>query len=574
MGWRAPATPLHAHMVGDSAPALRLLLGTAVFLLLITWANGFNLCLARAERQRREVAVARALGARAGHVVRRFLSEAVLLAGAGGALGLALAYAAVVARFGFGPDGIPRLREVGVDAPALGVAVALTGATAVLLGGVSYLSARRAATAGALTGALGRLTAGRREQVGRRALVAAQFAVALTLLIGAALMAGSFWRLTQERLGFEPGGAIAFRLPTPPNAYGDNYYHAQVEVHDALRRSIRSIPGVEAVEAASSSAFPLTPVPSYFWMRLAVADRPEGAEDARPSGLLGFATPGYFEALGIPILQGRSFLPEDTRREGHGVVLSRSLARALFGARDPIGRRVRWAQASSDPDYTVGGVVGDVPSETIREGPSAVLYFPNLHPPAADTVTGVVHIYVPSNEMYVVRTELPPATVIPAVREAVRAVDPKLVMTRVGPLEGLVADSMARTRLTMLLLLVGAGAALLLGVIGIYGILSYTVTRRTPELGVRIALGASPASVVRLVVRQGAAVVLAGAGAGLLAAFGLTRFMDALLYEVSPGEPAAFVGMSVLLLLVALAASYVPARRAGRIDPTRALKVN
>jgi predicted lysophospholipase L1 biosynthesis ABC-type transport system permease subunit len=218
------------------------------------------------------------------------------------------------------------------------------------------------------------------------------------------------------------------------------------------------------------------------------------------------------------------------------------------------------------------GVVGDVPSEAIRQGPSAVMYFPNLHPPRADTITGVVHIFVPSDEMYVVRTSLPPGSVLPSIREAVREVDPKLVMTRVGTLDGLVAESTARTRLAMLLLVVGAAASLLLALIGIYGLLSYAVGQRTSELGVRIALGADPMRVVAMVVRQGA--VLAGCGVALGLAVGLavTRLLDVLLFEVSPSQPAAFVGMAMLLTAVALAASRLPARRAAAIDPTEAFR--
>jgi putative ABC transport system permease protein len=217
--------------------------------------------------------------------------------------------------------------------------------------------------------------------------------------------------------------------------------------------------------------------------------------------------------------------------------------------------------------FRVVGVVGDVPSRSIREGPSSAVYIANIFPgaPRAPSLTG-------SDEQYVVRTSLPPTSLVRAVRQTIDDVDPKQAMTRIGTLDDLVAGSLARARLTMLLLLVGAATALFLGVIGIYGVLSYAVRQRTSELGVRIALGASPGAVVGMVVRQGALLAVGGIAAGLVAAFALTRFVRSLLYEVSPSDPAAFAGMAALLLAVALAASYVPARRAGRIDPVRALK--
>ena len=570
MGLRSVVVPLKTAIVGDVRVPLLLLAATGAFLLLITWANATSLSLARAERQRMEVAVERALGATAARLARRFLSESILIAAAGGTLGVALGSVAVRLCFGFDAGQIPRLGEVGMDGAAVAFAVGLALVTGVLLGTVPLVAARRPGFEAALTGAAGRMTAGRREQVGRRLLVTAQVALALTLLVGSALMARSFWRLHQVELGFRPEGALTFYLPIPPSEYGD--YHRSSRVHHEILERLRALPGVDAVEAASMANFPLTPVPAYHNDRIVAADRPPGDSTEAPYALHGFATPGYFEAMGIPLLRGRTFQRIDTSRDAHGVILSASLARALFGDEDPIGRRVRWAGTSEYPPYTVVGVVGDVPSQGLAEGPSRVMYFPNIYPPQADTVTFMVHVYIPSDEMYIVRTRLDPLSLVPAIRRAIDEVDPKLVMARVGLLEDVVARSMAQARLTMLLLLVGALTALALGVSGIYGILSYSVRRRTQELGVRIALGATSGQVVRMVVREGARLALAGIAVGLLAAFALTRFLRSLLYEVSPGDPLAFVSAAALLLGVALLASYVPARRAGRIDPVEALK--
>ena len=572
-GLRGAVVPLKDAIIGDVSVALLLLLATGGFLLLITWANAANLSLVRAESLRHEVAVVQALGATDRNLGRRFLTEAVVLATVGGALGFVLASAAIRVHFGFAPDDIPRLREVGVDLTVVAVIFGLSLSSAGLLAGVAFLSARRRPDlAGTLAGGGGRTTAGHRQQVVRSVLVAGQVAFALALLIGSALMAQSFWRLRHVRLGFDPDGAVAFRLPLPPPTGTKNYYHATARIHQEVLERLRAIPGVVAAEAASTSGFPVTPVPSFYNVRLTAADRGADSSRDRPYAELSFATPGYFRAMSIPLLQGRTFRWEDTGREGHGVILSASLARALFDREDPIGRRVRWARPSRDPDYTVVGVAGDVPSDRIQDGPTKVLYFPNIYPPKADTITGVVHFYIPDDEFYVLRTHLAPMSLAAAIRRVIREVDPKLLITQIGTLEALVDGSMARARLTMVLLLVAAATALGLAVTGIYGVLSYAVSRRTAELGVRIALGARPATVVRMVVRQGALLTLVGIGVGAVGAVVLTRYLRAVLYQVSPTDPVAFAAMAGLLFAVALAASYVPARRAARVDPMVALR--
>lgn len=569
MGLHAAVTPLKETVVGNVRAALLLLLGTAGFLLLVTWANATNLYLVRAERQRRAVVVERSLGATSGRLARRFTCESLLLVAIGGALGLALAHVAVELRFGFEPEQIPRLREVTLDRAGLGLAAGLCLLTGVFLAAVSLQSALRPGHAALLAGGIGRMTAGRKEGTTRRILVVTQVALACTLLIGSALMARSYWRLKQVDLGFEPERALTFLLSVPSDPYSD--YPAAARLHDELLGRLRDLPGVEAAEAATLSTFPLTPVPDYYNDRVAALDRAFTDSAAAPDAVIGLATPGYFRAMGIPMRQGRGFQAIDAGGDAPGVILSAALARSLFGAEDPTGRRVRLT-STGDLAYTVIGMVGDVPSRAIDEGPARAVYFPNLYPARVDTATSAVPAYTPRDEQYIVRTSLPPTSLVAAIRHTIHEVDPKLVMMRVTTLEELVADSMARPRLTMLLLFAGAATALLLGVIGIYGVLSYAVRRRSSELGVRIALGASPARMARMVVRQSALLALGGIAVGLIAAFALTRFLRALLYEVSPSDPVAFLAVAVLIFAVALAASYLPARRAGRIDPVRALK--
>lgn len=576
MGFRAAPVPLNREIIGSVREAVLLLLAAGAFLLLITWANSTNLTLVRAERMRREVAIARALGAGGGHLARRFLGEGLVLGALGGVLGIGLSAVAIELRFGFAPNDIPRLRELGVDGEVVGLAIGLAVVSSVLLALVAFVSGARPQLASTLAGALGRVTAGQREQTGRRLLVAGQVALALTLLIAAALMAQSFWRLKQVRLGFEPEDGLAVRLEMAAAREGPNHYHNMARINYEILRRIRALPGVEAAEAASTSGFPLTPVPSYYNFRITPAERVD-PYNSWPYGLLSFATPGYFRAMGIPILNGRSFRYEDTDRERHGVILSASLAQTLFGIENPVGRRVRYGRGvmgvrSTDPEFVVVGVAGDVPSGAIQDGPSKVFYFPNLYPPKADTITGVVHIFIPDDVFFLVRTRLPVPAIVPDIQRRIREVDPKLVISRIGTLHRLVGDSMARARLTMLLLIVAAATALALGVIGIYGVLAYAVSRRVSELGVRIALGASPGTVARMVVRQGAALAALGIVVGVLAALGLSRYLRVLLYEVSPTDPAVFAAMAALLFAVALGASYVPARRATKVDPVQALR--
>lgn len=570
MGLRARAIPLKEAVVGDLRLALLLLQASAGLLLVITWANVGNITLVRGERLRRDIAMSRALGATGRFVAARFVGEALVLATIGGALGLALAAAAVEMRFGLPLDGIPRLAEVGVDAAVVGVALALSAASAALLAGVALVSARRGEVLGALTGGSVRLTAGRREHAVRQMLVGGQVALALTLLIGSALMARSFWELRQVRLGFAPDGALTFRLPLPPGEYSS--YHASARLHAEMLHRVRALPGVTAVEAAHASTFPVTAVPVGYQFRLMPADHAIPDRDAAPWGRLGFATPGYFEAMGIPILKGRTFRPGDTGRDAHGIILSAALARALFADEEPVGRRLRWVRTAPSPEYVVVGVVGDVPGERLADGPSQAFYFPNVYPPLADTVTGVVHDYIPFDEVYVVRTQLPAAALLPAIHRVAREIDPKLVVTRTATLRELVSESLAQTRLTLLLLLVGAASAVLLGVIGIYGMLSYTLSLRSSELGIRLALGATPQGIAWMLVRQGAVQAGAGIAVGLLAAVALGRYLRSLLYEVSPTDPLAFGAMATLLFAIAMVASYVPARRAARSDPTDALR--
>jgi putative ABC transport system permease protein len=570
MGLRVEVISLKEAIVGNVKLPLLLLQVSVGFLLLITWANATNIALVRAERSRRDIALSRALGAGNGPLLGRFFGEGFVLAGLGGAVGLGLAALLIAVHFGFPPDGIPRLREVGLTWPVVTLVGVLTILSSLLLAGIGFAATRRVGLMSALLAGNTRMSGGRREQRVRKVLVAAQVALALVLLIGSGLMASSFWHLKRAKLGFTPDSLVTFRLPIPPGEYSN--YHASARVHDEILRRLRVVPGLTTVEAVHAPVFPLTSVPAGYEFRLTLPQSGAEEPESAPWGRLGFATPGYFQAMRIPIVKGRTFEWQDTGREGHGIILSASLAKALFGNTDPIGRHVRWAKKSSNPDYVVVGVVGDVPGEKITDGASRAFYFPHLYPPKADTITGIVHDYIPFDEMYVLSSRLPMRALMPIIQRTVREVDPKLAISRVVTLPQLVNESTARPRLTMFLLLAGALTAVLLGVIGIYGMLSYSVALRRSEFGIRMALGAAPSRVAMMVLREGAFQTAAGIGVGVLVTIMLTRYLRSLLYGVSAADPLAFVSMSLLLFTVGLAASYVPARLAARTDPVRALR--
>ncbi len=578
MGLRASVVPLKDAMIGDVRTPLLLLLIAAGFLAVITVANATNLALVRSMRLRRTLAVERALGASAFQLALRFLLEGVILGGVAAAIGLGVAGAAVRAHFGFPPDAIPRLGQVHIDGAVVALALALAVITGAVVGGIAWVNTSRTDVARALSSS-GRTTSNRREQMLGRALVGAQVALTLALMIGSALMAESFWRLSQVRLGFAARSAAIFSLPIPPLSVARNdasevpfLYHRVAKRDLEVMERLRTIPGIEGVEAASASGFPLTPVGSSARSRIAVAHAALEPGASWPFAQRSFATPGYFRLMGIPIIRGRTFEYDDTGRSNHGVILSQSLARELFGERDPVGRSVQWAARPDSPPLHVVGVAGDVPSETLRDGPTKVLYLPNVYPPKADTITGVLYWYIPNNETFVVRSTLPLAAVASHIQRAVRELDPRLLVTRIGTVEQLIANDTARTRLTLLLLLIASAVALASGLVGIYGVLAYTVSHRAKEFGIRIALGQVPAHVVWMIVGQGARIAGIGIGAGLVTAALLTRYLRSVLYQVSPSDPRVFGAMALLLAIVACVASFLPAWRAGRADPVQALK--
>jgi putative ABC transport system permease protein len=559
---RAYAHPLRDDVVGDVGRVLWVILGTVGFVLLVACANVANLFLVRAEARQRELALRTAIGGGRGEVVRQLLGEGVVLAAVGGAVGLALAFAGLrlLVRLG---GGVPRIHEVGMDGATLAVTAGVTLLVALLCSLLPIVRYAARDLSPLLREGGRASTQGRERQRARQLLVVAQVALALVLLAASGLMARSFWTLRTTRAGFEPSHALTFRMSLPEASYADDGAVARFYEQAAAR--VAALPGVRAVGA-------VTKVPllsegdnhSVVWVE-GVHDR-EGA--LPPVDLLASATSDYFRAAGIPVVAGRTFAPLAGDRRVTEVVVSASFARHWFGdatGRAALGRRLR--RSPQGGWYTIVGVVGDVRDAALEKPPEEMIYFPVVgHPGQWE--------YTPRTMSLVVRTAGEPTAVAAAAQREVRALDAGLPVFNLRTLAEIVRGSMARTSFTMLLLGTASAVALLLGVVGIYGVVAYAVSLRTREIGVRIALGARPGDVSRMVTRQGTVLAVIGVAAGLAGAAALTRFLTALLHGVSPTDPLTLGGAALTLLASALVASWLPARRAARVDPTTALRAD
>lgn len=567
-GLRPTVVALRDRIVEDVRRPLLLLALTASFVLLVTFANVAGLFLVRAERRAREVGVSRALGAGRGDLLGRFATEGLLLSLAAGAFGASVARAGIVARFGFASTELPRLQELAFDGTTLAFAIALSLASACVISGASLFRSRRSAP-GSGSAASSRAIGDRRWWLVHRGLASVQVALSLALLVGSTVMVESLVRLSRVHPGFEPEAALSFDVNPPASRYQG--YEAGATLHRELRARLRGLPGVTGVEAVAW--LPLTAVPGFSREHVAVFGDP--APDDAPPATLNLVTPGYFDVMGIPVLHGVAFGDLAVGPDAPPVVLSQRLARLLFGDVDPLGRRVHlpgYERFLERQPFTIAGVVGDVPGERLADGAEPMIYFPAvLEAGAPAEVTGAYPL-VPGELTVVVRAATSPVDLVPRIREVVGELDPKVPVAGVGSLEDLLRAATARTRLVTLLLTIAAAASLGLGVTGVYGIVAYSVSRRTPEIGLRVALGATAKQVQSLVLGQASRIAAAGVAGGWLAAYGLTRALRGQLYEVTPTDPAAYAAATALLLAVVLLAGWLPARKAGRLDATEALR--
>ena len=556
-GFRPLIARAREAVTGEIEATLRILLGAAGFLLLIACANVANLFLARSEARRGEVAVRAALGEGRGRLAGSVLGESLAFGLAGGLAALPLALGAVRLLVRFGPRDLPRLQEISIDGAVLLFGLAVSVAAGLLFG---LLPALRAGAAGRVTAGARGAAGGRERRFARRGLVVVQIALAVTLLAGSGLAVRSFLRLAAVDPGFDPDGALTFGLALPARDYAAAA--ARLDFHRRVVDGLRALPGATA--AAAASTVPLGGERSGSGH--AVEGRPPAEGEVPPVLTWKRILPGYFEALGIELVEGRAFDRLDGERGAAVVVVSRSTAQAQWPGRSAIGRGIRPGGPPGEGEewFRVVGVVDDVREVALHEDPPRMAYYP-----AAGVVNGED---VPAAMRYVVRAPRA-AGLAGAVREVVRRLDPTLPIADVETLETLVGRARGERAFVMVLLAAAAGLALLLGAVGLYGVVSYTVAQRRREIAVRVAVGAQGPDVRRLVLTEAGATALTGAALGIGAAAALTHRLRALLFETDPLDPAVFVAVPTLLAGVCLLASWLPARRAARVDPLTALRV-
>jgi putative ABC transport system permease protein len=557
--WSLVMTPLAQRAVGPVRPALLVLLGAVGFVLLIACANVANLLLARAAARSKEIAVRTALGASRDRLVRQLLTESLLLALAGGVLGLVLAYAGVRGVVALHPAQLPRADEIGIDAPVMGFTLVVSLVTGLLFG----LAPAVHASATDLHGVLkegGRGSAGDRGGQGlRRTLVVAEVALALTLLTGAGLLVRSFARLQGVDPGFAPDHLLTFNLSLPGARYpGDR---EQAAFFDQVLPAIAAVPGVRSAGATSVMPFG----GSWATRSFDIEGYQPPPKQPGPWGDIRIVSPRFFETLHIPLRRGR-LLTEDDRSGGRLVaVIDDEFVRRYWPGQDPIGKRLTFGPPAGAADTSarewieVVGVAGHTKHEGLDAEDRLQLYLPYRQRPLPFLTVAV-------------RTAGEPGPYVNRMRSAVRSVDPDQPIAAVRTMDELIAQSVGQRRLSMLLLSVFSGIALVLASVGIYGLMSYSVAQRSRELGVRIALGAARADVLRLVLRQGMSLALTGIALGVGAAVALTRLIESQLYGVRATDPGTFAGVAGLLGVTALAANLVPALRATRVDPAVVLR--
>ena len=544
-GWGAVVIPMQEEIVGNSRTMLLMLLGAVGLVLLIACANVGNLLLTRALSRRKEIAIRSALGAGRGRVFQQLLTEALLLAGAGGALGLLLAYATLTSAATLLASQVPRAEEISIDGPVLLFAVGVSMLTGMLAGTLPALRAGRA-DLGGLNGALkeGGRSDGAIGGGTRRLLIVCEVALSLVLLMGAGVMIQSLLALRHGDAGFDPDNVLTMRVRLADARYPSPAQRSSF--FDAALQRIRALPGVEAAGTIND-----LPFASGESQTLALEGYPSHREPATLQ--VRQITPGYLRAMGIPVLRGRDAVESDAEV----LLVSREAAKLYWGEDDPIGRRAALPFSKTVLRQVVG-IVGDVKQRSLAEGPTPTAYYSTREPSGRVT--------------FVVRTSVPSATLVQPVVAAIGAIDPEQPVFDIRTMVQVLDDKLAPQRLSALLLGVFAGIALVLAAVGIYSVLSYIVRGRSREIGIRRALGARTSDVLRLVIVEGMSPALVGVAAGTIAALASAQVMRTLVFGVSASDPVTFVAVGATLALVALIASLVPAYRALRLDPVQSLR--
>ncbi len=537
---RMALLPLQERLVKNVRRALWILQVAGVFVLLIACANIANLLLARAAARRREIAIRSAIGAGAARVLRQFLVEGLLLALLGGVAGLVTAQLAIAMMMRLGGQAVPRLAEVGIDGWVLGFTLILSLGSGVLFGFGPALSLWNTSIQDALKDEAGSSSTGSRGLRVRRFLVALELALAIILLTGAGLMVKSFWRMYANPPGFAPENTLTMRVSLSGPQYGDKARRLAY-VQELVRR-IESVPGVQAAGIARTD---------LLLLQSANPAVPPVVEQFQES----LVSQGYFGAIGMRLVSGRWITDGDAREN---TVINETMARRVFGDRDPIGQRI---ERLGRPVLVVG-VAANLKYSKLDADPGPEIYQPYGQSLGSGGVTMTVVARVPGD----------PLGIAPAARRLISGIDPTQPVYKMESLQQALSDSIAPRRFNLFLLGTFAAAALLMAVVGIYGVIAYSVTQRTREIGIRMALGAQRGHVVRMVVRQAMGIALWGIAVGIGAALGLTRWMSALLYDVRPNDPSTFALVAILLTVTAAIASWGPALKAALVDPLIALR--
>ncbi|HEX6049151.1 MAG TPA: ABC transporter permease [Gemmatimonadaceae bacterium] len=547
--WGANVTSLEEWLIGDELRMrVQVLLVAVGLLLLMGCVNVANLLLARATARQREMSVRAALGAGRGRIVRQLLTESLVLAAIGAAFGIALTAMAVPVLRDVGETAIPRLDELSIDWRVVAFGIVASVFTGILFGIAPALQASRAdlndvLRAGGRVAAAGRL---------RSILIVASVALALVLLVGAGLVGRSFDRLMRVDYGFRTEGVFTASLTVSSERYRERARRAAFYAEAARR--LATAPGIRAVGFTNVAPFS----GGSTAIRFSVVGRQPASADEFLSANWRSVTPGYFAAIGVPLKQGRLIADSDGEREPRVVVVTETMARRIWPGADPVGQQITLG-GNAGPTWTVIGVVGDIRDQLLQQDPEPMMYL-SFQQVSWDTM------------WLLVRGTGDPLALAPVVRREVHAIDPLLPVANEQPLARLVSEIAAQPRFTALVFGLFASAALVLAVVGVYGIVAYGVTQRTRELGVRMALGATPSRIVRGVVRHGLGLAGFGIAMGIWAAYALSRFMQGILYAVAPTDLVTYLVVAALLLVCAAAASILPARGAARLDPVRALR--
>jgi putative ABC transport system permease protein len=556
-GYGVNVVPVLEQSVGFIRRALMILFVAVLFVLLIACANVANLLLARAAVRQREVSIRAAMGAGRRRIVRQLMTESMLLAVLGGALGVLLAWWGLKLLIGLSPADIPRLENIRLDGRVLLFTMGLSLLTGLIFGlapalQTSQLNLSETLKEGGRTGGGG--AGGRRAQRVRGAFIVAEVALTLALLVGAGLLVRSFLRLQQVDPGFRPDHLLTMRL----SLSGSNYATGAqaVSFFERLQGRLAALPGVVSASATTGVMLPKLANSAGF----TIEGRPRDPNEQGLELPIDTVQPNYFQTMGVQLLKGRTFTSQDTRESPRVTIVNETFAKRYFPDEDPIGKRFTFGRPGPNTRWiTIVGVVRD----TKRQGVEKPIRIESWMPLAQR----------PSGSMeLVLRTTGDPLLLSNAVREAVWSIDRDLPIPTIRTMEQVMSERVAQRRLNMLLLGLFALVALILAAVGIYGVMSYTVTQRTHEIGIRMALGAQSGDVIGMVLKQGIALTLAGVAFGLIATFMLTRLMASLLFGVSARDPVTFAAIAALLTGVALIACWIPARRATKVDPMIALR--